>query len=300
MENKMKIIPATKPYVDYEVAKKIGTMDFQKIFHNPQWHFDSNLQKEFLDTFNDWIQTSELNHVTGLEKFPHRLATVGISQALDEFHYTHRDKRIRLFRGEYDYQTRVLADRLVYVDDENPIENGDALLLSTPFAGCGNVREDYDDILTICSEKEVPVLIDCAYFGICKDLNISTDYPCIENVCFSLSKPFGLGNLRIGMMYSNIMPPHIAAINTVAYTPLLTAQIGLMLMDEYTPDFAFNKFRPIQEQICSELDNVEPSNTVIIGLGDKLYDDTWIDKQSGWFRYGLGLELTDRQPMDFE
>ena len=59
-------------------------------------------EKQFVDYYPDWIQSSELNTVKGLDKFSFRFPSVGVTQSLDEFHYFDHPK-IGLLVGVYSY-----------------------------------------------------------------------------------------------------------------------------------------------------------------------------------------------------
>lgn len=118
------------------------------------------------------------------------------------------------------------------------------------------------------SKLEIPVMIDCSFFGICKDLVLDLFYPCIERVCFSTSKSFASGNFRSGIEFRKCnVEEHglISTLNYWEYTQILSARINLELMRKFSPDYIFLKYRHSQLKIC-EFMNIKPSNTVIFGL----------------------------------
>ena len=49
----------------------------------------------------------------------------------------------------------------------------------------------------------MPVVLDCAWYGTCYDLDFDVNHPAITEVSFSLSKGIGLGNMRTGVRFSN-------------------------------------------------------------------------------------------------
>ena len=46
-----------------------------------------------------------------------------------------------------------------------------------------------------CLEKGVPLLLDCAWFGTCRDITIDVYLSVITEVCFRLTKGTRLGNI---------------------------------------------------------------------------------------------------------
>ena len=73
------------------------------------FNIDYDVQDEYLDTFTQWIKSSKLNKVDGLDTFPFKYVSLGATQTLDWFHYEcARNKwRLRMLRGEYPYNRDV-------------------------------------------------------------------------------------------------------------------------------------------------------------------------------------------------
>ena len=142
-----------------------------------------------LERYQGWIESSKLNKFRGLDAFPHRFASVGTTQTLDWWHYycAVNNLNIRTFRGEYPYnRDALLQTNLDWHDsiDDRGLVKGDAVLVSVPFSGTGRVPEAWDELIKTCNLLNIPVLVDCAWFGTCFDIDINLNEPCIKMVAF--------------------------------------------------------------------------------------------------------------------
>jgi hypothetical protein len=305
----MKIIPGVKPIVDKEVERAFYSLPLQGIFSRKDlWVDNRETQERFTDYHYQWIKSSELNHIHGLEKFPLRHMTNGCTESIGEYHWMFRDRRLRLYAGEYLFTSWLsLKDQFTYMH-EDKLREGDALIMSAPFAHTGDLIEDYHTILQECTRLEIPVLIDCCFFGTCTGLDFSVDYDCVQGVCFSTSKTFATGTFRIGTLFCKTPTDHIGALNAFYYTPLLASKIHLEIMYQFGPDYMPSKYRESQLDICNQFD-IQASPTMMVSNADRAFPD--IDLKTfqggtyakGWpsfkvdgketYRWGLAYALTE-------
>jgi hypothetical protein len=259
------------PITDGEVVCSLKAIDFQRVFvDQTPYTIDPGFVPEYLDAFVSWITSSRINRVDGLDRFPFQRLTHGITQSLDNFILRNRARAIKYLPGEYPYAGQVAAGGSL-LDGE--LQPKDALVLSAPFSATGTTHAQQDRLLRRASELKVPVLIDCAFFGICRNFFVDfSEYPCIETVAFSLSKAFSSGSFRSGIEFTRIDVDSVGIQNKWNYLPLLSAWAGLQLMGRFSPDYIFTKYRSAQEGVCETL-RLIPSDTVIIGLGGDEYDD---------------------------
>lgn len=250
-----------------------------------------DVPKIFLDQYLSWIQSSKLNslQIDLIKMVPQ--ATHAVTQSLEAFMMEHRTKTFRVFRGEY-FASREIPNRFKlawsYLDDTlNP---GDALIISAPFSATGDVHPRMYEMLEKATELNVPVFVDAAFWGICRDIHLDLTAPCIETIAFSLSKCFALNGVRIGMELSRNHPASIALVNERGYINRIGALIATTMMKEFNADYIPEKYRARQEMICSKL-NLTPSKTVIFGMGS----DEWqlFDRDnSGFNRVCISRLLT--------
>ena len=121
----------------------------------------------------------------------------------------------------------------------------------------------------------VPVLIDCAYYGIASGIDFDlSKYPCIEEVTFSLSKTFYNANrLRAGIRYNkDFADDNIDIMNEWEQVNHISTYIGKRLLEAFEPDYTFNKFRKRQEEYC-ESHNLKPTDCVSFAFGGDEYQD---------------------------
>ena len=150
-----------------------------------------------------------------------------------------------------------------------------------------------------CDKLNVPVLIDCAYYSICKDLNFFLDRPCISGIAFSMSKAFyGAERLRIGMRCKRVYNDDPADFCTgMGIVSKIAAGVGLELCNNFDPDYNHNKYINKQLKICEEL-NIEATDCVIFGVTNHRHEMFGgNDRGSRWRRVCISSLLGDMGEM---
>jgi len=268
---------------DYEFQKHLAKAPWK------EWLSESGyfeVKTEYLEAIHKWIHSTELNEIKGLDRFKHRDMISGTTQAFDEAYYRYSGKRLRILRGEYAYHKRVnkdsvdnlnIVNNFEFLDDEQgnyrPVEENDWVITSYPFCGNGGIPPHWDTLQDDCLQKQVPILLDCAWFGTCRDINLDVNHSAITEVCFSLTKGIGLGNIRSGIRYSNYddkLP--IRQQNEYNHLPLGAAQIGLWQMQKFGPDYVQNKYHKVYEHIC-QIKSIQPTNCIHIGVLNKSHPE---------------------------
>lgn len=247
--------------------------------------YENDITRKFCKKYIEWILSTKNNSVNGLLDFQYSVFSNGTSQSFDMFYIKNKNRRFRCFRGEYIYHQ--LAWRNNWPDwlfvDQAPLTNNDALVISLPFSDTGNEHPEMRQILSICNDLKIPVLIDCAYFGICSNINFDFTDSCITDIVFGLSKTFPVAHARIGMRLTKVDDDDLMFVyDKINYNNRLSAKLGLDLFSQYSPDYIYNKYFANQQSMCSQL-NVDPSNTVIFG----------IDRQEQYPEYNRG-NVTNR------
>ena len=239
-----------------------------------QWLEDDNIIPLFLQRYKNWINTTELNKVTGLDAFSSVAFSQGTTESFDKFYIRNHKRRFRCFRGEYLYHElswKAAGYNWAYIDDE-PLAEGDAVVCSFPFADTGNQKHT-KELLDDCARLGVPVLFDCAFFGICADHTFDFDHPAVTDVCFSLSKPFPVYGMRIGIRFSRDTSDGLNIYGNTDYVNKFGAAIGLRLFEHQHPDVIYLNYRDQQLAWCKEY-NLTPSQCVTFGLDyDHKYDN---------------------------
>jgi len=275
----------------------LGVLNFvnNSIQDSYKYLYDKNITKDFLNTYYEWIRSSELNNLHGLEKFDNLGYIHGTTQAFDAFYSENKDRRMRCFRGEYRYHTVIWRNNYPgwkYIEDDE-IRKNDAVVISLPFSDFGSEHPEMQKVLDSCDRLNVPVLVDCAYYSITKDLNFDLDRPCIDTIAFSMSKAFyGVEKLRIGMRCKReFKDDSVDALNLADYFSKIGPAVGYRLCKKYDPDFNYKKYGKKQEEICKKL-KIETSDCVNFGLASKEHEYfSDFERGSDWRRVCISLLL---------
>lgn len=254
----------TEAVYDFEYIKAFRALPWRDWFEKEDRPLDC--QDEYVAFFPEWIKSSKLNHFSGLENFPFRCLINGTTQCFDEAYFRYKEKRLRVFRGEYAYHKRICTD-FVFIEDA-PIAENDWVIVSTPFCSTGDIHPEFFKLLDDALKVNAPVIVDCAFFGTCTDVNVDLSHPAISEVCFSLTKGLGLGDMRSGLRFSKTSDLYpIDQQNKFKHNILLAARIGLYMMKKFSPDHIPNKYRAHQESVCSDL-GITPSRCMHIATGN--------------------------------
>jgi len=226
--------------------------------------------KLFTDKFDEYIKSSKLNNLKGLDDYKHRSFIHGTSQAFDSFWMRHNKKRFRCFKGEFFYHQANWKKfyKWCYLEDDN-IQIDDAVVISLPFSDYGKEHPKMREVLDVCEKLEVPVLIDCAYYLIGQGIEFNfTEYDCIEDITFSLSKGFHLSNrIRAGIRYTKeYYDDNVHIMNEWDQYSHLSAYLGTKLLSHFPPDYTVNKWRSKQLEFCKKV-NLKPSDCIIFAFG---------------------------------
>jgi hypothetical protein len=269
---------------------------FRHAEENGWFNKDYNVQDEFLEYYPKWITTSKTCKVTGLDTFPYRFVSLGVTQTLDWFHLecARNGWRMRLLRGEYPYN-RDVFDFEDYIDDE-PLCPGDAVIISLPFSGNGDKHPAYEEVLETCDKLDIPVMIDCAWFGTCYDIDFNLDYDCIKLVAFSTTKGLQTGNWRSGICFSKWNHGSLSVQTEWYHGIHMNTYVGLLLMKEFSPDFAPDLYKEKQKEVC-EYFGLQPSKTIHIATGDEQWE--YFSRDKAYNRINLRLPLFDHLQGDF-
>lgn len=214
-------------------------------------NYDLVSYTEFHEKFDNWIHSSN-QIVAGLPEKSHI-----VSGITDAFHQTYSlYNMIGIIDGEYGYHEKIFPDRVT-----KDLSKADVIIISHPSSADGECSHS---AIAEADKLGIPIFIDCAFFGICSGIDFDfSKYENIHSVCFSLSKTFGTGWQRVGLLYTkDDYPANVYSEWQYPFTA--SAMFHYSLIDKYGPDHMFEKYRTQQISICGEL-GIVPSSTVIFG-----------------------------------
>jgi len=242
-----------------------------------QFKIGNCLQKEnnFCQDYLAWIKSTKHNTIKGLDDFKYACYSNGTTEAFDKFYVKNAKRRFRCFKGEYMYHR--LAWRNGYPNwafiEDAPLDANDAVVISLPFSDTGNKHYDMDRVLQDCTELSIPVLVDCAYFGICHNIDFDFTHPCITDITFSLSKTFPVAHVRIGMRLTRVDDDDsLFVYNKSGYVNRVGGTLGSIYLKTFTPDYIVDMYASKQKEFCHAL-KAEISNTVLFGIGGEEWNE---------------------------
>lgn len=262
--------------------------------------YDQTVNERFLNKYLDWILSTTNNKIIGLDQYPFKCFSQGTSEAFDKCYMNYSHRRFRCFKGEYVYHKLAWRNdkfRWKYLE-EDAVDINDVVIVSHPFSDTGDQHPLLNDILDQCDKLNVPVIIDCCYFGVCSDIIFDFSRSCIKEIVFSLSKTFPVSHIRIGMRLTKVDNDDLLFVyNKSGYTNRLAANIGLEYITQFSPDYVVNKYKKKQVDICRKL-NICPSNTVLFGIGGSEWQEYNRDRDTN--RLGLHnfLHIEDIECLD--
>jgi hypothetical protein len=227
-------------------------------------------QDTFLANYPKWIASSKLNKFKGLDAFKHRFVSLGVTQALDYWHYWCQANgyNLKVYRGEYPYNRDAqINNPMEWGDsiDDIPLQKGDAVIVSVPFSGTGKKPEHWQKLINTCNDLDIPVFVDCAWFGTCFGIEINLNEECIKMVAFSTTKGLSCGNWRSGITFSRENKGSLAVQTEWYHGIHLNLAIANSLMKEFSPDTIAKKYKEAHVAVCEHY-GFETTNTVHIGI----------------------------------
>ncbi len=148
--------------------------------------------------------------------------------------------------------------------DSTFCRNGEIRYVSVPSSIDGNYRElDYDG----------PIALDLAYVGTTLPQRIPMTKN-IETVFYSLSKPFGLKNIRTGWYFTRRIDVKLHRLHIKSnYYNYVAHQIAELVIERFTINHVYDRMRKIQLEVCEKM-NLTPSDSVWLATSeDNVYDD---------------------------
>jgi hypothetical protein len=237
--------------------------------------------KTFLDTIDHWIHSHDKVKYIGLNTFKRRDAILGTTQQLDELHSLHRNN-IAVYHGEYKYHRRLTEGNVKQIAHYSELNTGDVFVASYPSCITTRYLPEFDKLLDHCYNNNIPVHIDGAWFGQCRNFELNVTHPAIHSVSVSLSKAFGLGSQRIGIRYTRerINGP-VAIMNDFDYCNVSDMWLGVETIQHFGTDYWWNNYGELYSKVCRDFD-LEETDSIHVG---------WIVEENKRHQFGIRTPL---------
>lgn len=256
--------------------------------------------QEFEDYWPDWIQQGSGYRLRNLELYRYRGFSQGTQESFLNFYMMHRDRRFRVFRGDYWWHMDIwqkIKQPWAYLGTDE-LRPGDICIVSCPFALTGRRHPHLANLLDECDIKGIPVMLDFIYLPNSMDLNVDLDLArdCIDTITFSLSKTFPVQCAKIAIrMRRNKPADPMQMSNDENICNRLSAGLGLDVIRNFAPDYMVHRYREQQQAWCDRL-GLEACPVVHFALGPN-YTEWGRSDQRNWCspfneqgnRYNLGI-----------
>jgi hypothetical protein len=223
-----------------------------------------DLLAEFKNRFQQDLESSELNTITGLDH-AHRIdICLGCTQYIDSLYMRYGPLGIQVLEREYTYHKRINpAIEYRTVDLLIPHK---PLIISQPFF-YGKTHAEMNEILDQCLKFNIPVHIDGAWITATKNISVDFRHMAIHSFAVSMSKGYGLsGWNRIGVRWTKeYAEDAITIMNDYAQIPAQTVAVGLKFLNAVSPDYLWKQHGTNYDKICKDFD-LTPTDSIHLAM----------------------------------
>lgn len=248
-----------------DIGKTIQLVDDSVYIVNDPYTSDMNNQ--FKDKFEYWMEYSRRNTLHGLENFKRKDIIMGCSQFIDNLYIKHGVENIQVLEGEYRYHHRMFPNlKFSAIGKLDPKKE---LIISAPFTN-GSMHPKFHELLDECFEKNINIHIDGAWITAAQNIRLDLNHPSIASIGISLSKGYGLsGWNRIGVRWSNTLEQDsITLMNDYQQIHSLAVQIGIFMLDNIPVDHLWDTHEKNYYKICKDF-HLHPTDTIHVGMSNQ-------------------------------
>lgn len=225
-------------------------------------NISDTIYEEFKVLAEEWIFSSSLNRLTGIESFSRKDIIIGCTQFIDSIYMK---GEVQVLENDYRYHQRLNLAAFSSIGDLKP---GVPLIISLPFAQVGSVHYQMYELLDEAIDKKIPVHIDGAWITCCRDVKFDFDHPAISSVGISLSKGLGLGWNRIGLRWSReTTQDAVSLMNDFDMNNRALVMIGLHFLKRFPSDYLWKKYEKIYDKVCYDF-GLEKTKSIHLALKD--------------------------------
>jgi hypothetical protein len=211
---------------------------------------------------SDWILSSSLNTLKGLETFGRVDIINGCTQFIDDLYMK---GPVQSLQGDYRYHERLA---LGYIKDVGSLIPNIPLIMAMPFPQIGAPHDSIEEILYECQLKNIDVHIDGAWISCCRDIHFEFNHPSIQSVGISLSKGCGLGWNRVGLRWTrHFKQDSVTIMNDFRMNNRAMSMIGLYFTRKLCPDYLWKTHGDRYYKVCRDF-NLTPTKSIYLALKD--------------------------------
>lgn len=225
-----------------------------------------DLFTEFKNRFQQDLERSELNTITGLDHARRIDICLGCTQYIDSLYMRYGPLGVQVLEREYTYHKRINPN-LEYRTLDTLIPHK-PLIISQPFF-YGKTHIQMNEILDQCLKFNIPVHIDGAWITATKNIHLDFSHMAIHSFAVSMSKGYGLsGWNRIGVRWTKeYAEDAITTMNDFAQIPAQAVAVGLKFLDAVPPNYLWKKHALHYSKICYDFD-LTPTGSIHLAMKD--------------------------------
>jgi hypothetical protein len=236
---------------------------YEDFYHTSMIPTNDELSNHFKSLFHRWLTDRWYSKFEGLEAFPHRDIIYGCTQFIDDIYQRVGVDKIQIVEGDYTYHWRL--NKQIQYPKIGELDPNKELIIALPFPKYGDVHPWMSFLLDECHVKNIPVHIDGAWIGSCRDINFNFDHPAIKTIGVSLSKA-GMGANRVGVRYSRERPDGAVTImNDFSMIQQALLKIGIAFIQRFDPEYFWYHYRIKYEKICNDFD-LKPTKCIHLAM----------------------------------
>lgn len=224
---------------------------------------NDELVNSFKLMFDYWFLNRKHSKFEGLQAFPYNDIIYGCTQYIDDIYQRVGPGNLQIVEGDYAYHKRLNPDLKYAIPGE--LDPTKELMIALPFPKYGDVYPWMSFLLDECFIKNIPVHIDGAWIGSCRDIHFNFDHPAIQTIGVSLSKA-GFGANRVGVRFARTRPEGAVTImNDFSMVQQALLEIGIRFMQTYNPERLWNEYGHKYEQVCKDFDLI-PTKCIHVAM----------------------------------
>lgn len=260
---RIRIAPSyDEKWLEVERPQPLCDNYLESLFTSVLTGFNGNIQDHSLDAHSrfkelatDYIFSSSLNNIVGLEKFPYVNLMIGCTQFIDNLYMK---GKVQVLEGDYKYHQRLGNVPVAHYQLLKPKVD---LIISLPLP-TGVVHNDMDEILDHCYKNKIPVHIDGAWITCSKNIEFNLDHPAIHSIGVSLSKGLGLGWNRIGLRWSRFQEvDSISIMNDFHMECRMLTIVANYILQNVQRDYLWSNYAELNSKICKDF-RLTPTNAI--------------------------------------
>ncbi len=249
-------IDRPSPMSDNRIERLIGDVMSGKL--------DKDITDKVYDDFKieceNWLLSSKLNQLTGLDTFNRKDIIIGCTQFIDNLYM---QGPVQVLGHDYRYHQRL---GLATFSEVGSLIPNVPLIIAMPFPQIGAPHTLMKEILDEALTKHISVHIDGAWISCCRGVDFEFDHPAIQSVGISLSKGLGLGWNRIGLRWSKqTNADAITIMNDFNMNNRALAMIGLHFVRNLPADYLWNTHERSYNKVCQDF-NLTPTQSIYLAL----------------------------------